>query len=461
MNVDERRLSVPPGTTTRSSTGRSIPLVVYILAVGTFTMLTTEFIVAGILTQLAADLDISVSQAGLLITVFAAGMVIGAPLMALLTLRLPRRLTLLLALAVFAAGHVVVALGSNLQLLLVARFITALATGAFWAIAGVVAAKSAVPGMASRALGIINAGGMLATVLGVPLGAFASQYFGWRGSFWGLAALAVISAVLIARFVPQDKAEHASVSVRNEIAGLASGRLWLTLAACATTTGGVLAAYSYISPLLVDGTGFSESAIPLVLIGFGVGSLVGSLVGGRLGDARPHLLTIIAPTASTLILLAICLLSDQKLPMIALIALLGFFGLGANPILASLAITYGKKAPTLASSLTVAGFNAGTVVASWAGGKALESSLGTTGPMLLGACVAVLTLIPVIILAILARRAASPAKAEKGKKSRRVGIIYRSDAVVARGNKSYFSRYASNLTRFASGNARKSGFASN
>lgn len=107
---------MPPGTTTRSSTGRSIPLVVYILAVGTFTMLTTEFIVAGILTQLAADLDISVSQAGLLITVFAAGMVIGAPLMALLTLRLPRRLTLLLALAVFAAGHVVVALGSNLQL---------------------------------------------------------------------------------------------------------------------------------------------------------------------------------------------------------------------------------------------------------------------------------------------------------------------------------------------------------
>jgi len=404
MNVDERRPSVPSGTKKRSNASRPIPLVVYVLAVGTFTMLTTEFIVAGILTQLAADLEVSVSQAGLLITVFAAGMVIGAPLMALLTLRLPQRLTLILALAVFAAGHVVVAMGTSLQLLLVARFITALATGAFWAIAGVVAATSAGPGMASRALGIINAGGMLATVLGVPLGAFASQYFGWRGSFWGLAALAVISAFLIARHVPHNLAQHSNVSIRRELAGLRSARLWLTLAACATTTGGVLAAYSYISPLLIDGTGFSQSAIPMVLIGFGVGSLIGSLIGGRLGDAHPHMLTIIAPAASTLILLTICMLSDLQLPMIVLIALLGFFGLGANPILASLALAYGKNAPTLASSLTVAGFNAGTVVASWAGGKALESSLGSTGPVLLGASVAVLTLIPVGALSVLAKR---------------------------------------------------------
>lgn len=406
MNVDERRPSVPTGTSRRGTTGRPIPLVVYILAVGTFTMLTTEFIVAGILTQLAADLEVSVSQAGLLITVFAAGMVIGAPLMALLTLRLPQRLTLILALAVFAAGHVVVALGTSLQLLLAARFATALATGAFWAIAGVVAAKSAGPGMASRALGIINAGGMLATVLGVPLGAFASQYFGWRGSFWGLAGLAVISAFLIARHVPGNLAPHSAVSIRKEISALRSARLWLVLAACATTTGGVLAAYSYISPLLIDGTGFSAPAIPLVLIGFGVGSLIGSLVGGRLGDAHPHLLTLIAPAASTVILLAMCLLSDLQLPMIILIALLGFFGLGANPILASLAIAYGKNAPTLASSLTVAGFNAGTVVASWAGGKALESSLGSIGPVLLGASVAILTLIPVIALSVIAKRGA-------------------------------------------------------
>lgn len=405
MKVDDRRVTVRSSAPTKSKANRPIPLVVYILAVGTFTMLTTEFIVAGILTQLAVELEISVARAGLLITVFAAGMVIGAPLMALLTLRLPQKITLILALTVFAAGHVVVALGSNFTLLMVARFVTALATGAFWAIAGVVAAKSAGPGMASRALGIINAGGMLATVLGVPLGAFASQYFGWRGSFWGLAVLAAISALLIARYVPHNTSKHSQVSVVGEIAGLRSLRLWLTLAACATTTGGVLSAYSYISPLLIDGTGFSEAAIPLVLIGFGVGSLVGSLIGGRLGDAHPHLLTFIAPATSTVVLVLIGLLANLQLPMILLITLLGFFGLGANPILASLAIKYGDKSPTLASSLTVAGFNLGTTISSWLGSKSLESLLGTTGPVVVGASIAVLTLIPVVILAIMANRA--------------------------------------------------------
>ncbi|MGP9527518.1 MFS transporter [Glutamicibacter sp. AOP5-A2-18] len=410
MNVDDRRVAVRSDATTRGKANRSIPLVVYVLAVGTFTMLTTEFIVAGILTQLAAELDVSVGRAGLLITVFAAGMVIGAPLMALLTLRLPQRLTLILSLAVFAAGHVVVALGSDFTLLMVARFVTALATGAFWSIAGVVAAKSAGPGMASRALGIINAGGMLATVLGVPLGAFASQYFGWRGSFWGLAVLAVISAALIARFVPHNISKHSQVSIPRELAGLRSLRLWLTLAACATTTGGVLSAYSYISPLLITGTGFSESVIPLVLIGFGVGSLIGSLIGGRLGDAHPHVMTVIAPAASTLILVSVCLFSGLQLPMIVLITLLGFFGLGANPILASLAIKYGDRSPTLASSLTVAGFNVGTTIASWLGGKALETELGTTGPVVVGASIAMLTLIPVISLAVIARRNANNQK---------------------------------------------------
>lgn len=132
MNVDEPRVKATPSTApTRRGGSLTIPLVVYVLAVGTFTMLTTEFIVAGILTQLATELDISVAKAGLLITIFAAGMVIGAPLMALLTLRLPQRMTLILALAVFAVGHVVVALGSNFTLLMIARFVTALATGAF------------------------------------------------------------------------------------------------------------------------------------------------------------------------------------------------------------------------------------------------------------------------------------------------------------------------------------------
>src|SRR4051794_3930295 len=387
-----------------------LPLVVYVLALGTFLMGTTEFVVAGLLPEIAGELQVSVARAGLSITVFAVGMIVGAPLMTMLTLRLPRRLTLMLALGVFAVGHVIVALGSSFALLLAARFLTALATGAFWAVANVVAARSAGPAARSRALGIVGSGAMLANVVGVPLGALAGQLIGWRGPFWALAALAAASIALISRHVPHDGPDREVVSIRSEFSALRSGRLWLVLAACATTTGGVLSAYSYISPLLTDRTGLAAGVVPLVLVGFGAGALAGTLVGGRLGDVRPHATTIVAPAVTTVLLLAICLLSGFPAPTVALVALLGLFGLGANPVLISLAVRFAGRAPTLASALTVSAFNFGTAAGSWAAGLALASTLGATGPVMVGAFVAALTLVPTIIIAVIQRRpAAHPA----------------------------------------------------
>ena len=215
-----------------------LPFVVYVLTLGTFLMGTTEFVVAGLLPQIAGNLHVTTARAGLLITVFALGMIVGAPLMAMLTLRLPSRVTLMAALGVFAAGHVVVALGSSFALLLAARFLTALATGAFWAVASVVAARVTGPAATSRALGVVGAGAMLANVIGVPLGAFAGQAMGWRAPFWVLAVLAVSMIALMARHVPHDGHDR-QVRIRSEFSALRSGRLWLALAACATTTGGV------------------------------------------------------------------------------------------------------------------------------------------------------------------------------------------------------------------------------
>ncbi|CAM5322569.1 MFS transporter [Streptomyces purpurascens] len=272
---------------------------------------TTEFAVAGLVPEIAGDLQVSVARTGLLITVFAVGMIVGAPLMAMLTLRLPKRLTLMLALGVFAAGHVMVALSSNFTLILAVRFLTAIATGAFWAVANVAAAHAAGPAASSRALGVVGAGAMLAHVVGVPLGAFAGQLMGWRGPFWALAVLSAAAIVLIARTVPHDDLAQHTGSIRSELTALRSGRLWLVLAACATTTGGVLAAYSSIAPLLTDRTGLAAGLVPLVLVGFGLGALAGSIIGGRLGDRRPHAVTIIAAAGATLLLLAIVLLAGS------------------------------------------------------------------------------------------------------------------------------------------------------
>ncbi|ULR50878.1 MFS transporter [Streptomyces deccanensis] len=381
-----------------------LPLVVHVLALGTFLMGTTEFVVAGLLPEIAGDLRVGVARTGLMITVFAVGMIVGAPLMAMLTLRLPKRLTLMLALGIFAAGHVVVALGTNFTLVLAARFLTAIATGAFWAVANVAAARAAGPAASARALGLVGAGAMLANVVGVPLGALAGQLMGWRGPFWALAVLSAASIVLIARTVPHDGGDRRAVSIRSELTALRNGRLWLVLAACATTTGGVLAAYSYISPLLTDRSAIAPGTVPLVLAGFGLGALAGSLAGGRLGDRRPHTVTIAAATGATLLLLAISLLAGYAVPTIVLVALLGFFGLGANPVLMALAVRFARQAPVLASALTVSAFNLGTAVGSWTAGLTLDSSLGATGPAAVGTAVAALTLIPTTALALLRHR---------------------------------------------------------
>ena len=387
------------GPAAGSTAPARLPFVVYVLATGTFLMLTTEFVVAGLLPEIARDLDVSVAQAGLLITVFAVGMIVGAPAMALLTRRLPARVTLLLALLVFAVGHVVVALGSSFPLLLVARFVTAWAAGAFWSVSSVVATRVAGPGAASRALGLVGAGGMLANVVGVPLGALAGQLTGWRGPFWTLAGLAVAAVALVARSVPDDDPDRETVPVRTELAALRSGRLWLALAACATTTGGVLSAYSFVSPLLTDRAGLAVGLVPLVLVGFGVGSLVGTIVGGRLGDARPHATTIAVAVGTLVVLAALALLSAHAVPTVALVVLLGLLGLSANPVLIALAVRAAGAAAALGAALTVSAFNAGTAVGTAVAGRALDSGLGANGPVVVGTVVAALTVVPVVLLA--------------------------------------------------------------
>lgn len=381
-----------------------VPAVTYVLAAGTFLMGTSEFVVAGLLPEMAQDLGVTVARAGLAITVFAVGMIVGSPSMVLLTLRLPRRVTLTLALLIFAIGHVVGALSGGFAILLLARFVTAVATGAFWAVASLVAAEAAGPGARSRSMGVVQSGGMLATVIGVPLGSFAGQLIGWRGPFWGLAVLAGLAAVLILRLVPQDAPRSQPPTVRAELVALRSGRLWAVLACCALVTGGVLSVFSYISPLLTDRTGLPGSAVPAVLVVFGAAALIGTLLAGRLGDAWPSGTVLVAAAVTLLAILGLAATSTAPVPTVALFALLGLAGLSANPILGLMAIRFGGSAPTLASALTPSAFNLGTAVGTGITSVALAGSLGTLAPLLVGAVSAALLLAVFSGLAVVLRR---------------------------------------------------------
>lgn len=400
--------NVPADSTRSVSAATRLPLLIYVLAAGVFLMGTTEFIVAGIIPEIAAEISVGVADAGLIITVFAIGMIIGTPLMAIATLKLQRRLTLALALIVFAIGHVVVALSSNFALILGMRFVTALATGAFWAVAAVVAAKAVGPRLSSRALGIVLGGGMLANVIGVPLGAFAGQAIGWRGPFWALALLALLAVVPILKQVPIESGDAPVPSVKAEIAGLRDVRIWLVLAGAAIVCGSSLAAYSFISPLLTENTGMAASAVPLVLLAYGVGALIGSNLGGRLGTHRPYAVLFTAAAATFLVLVGLALFSHSPAATVVLVFLLGLFGMSTNPILIGKAVGYADEAPTLASALATSAFNVGTAVGSFIAGFALDSALGATGPVVVGAAIAALYFLPLSVLVLKDRRAEKP-----------------------------------------------------
>src|SRR5215218_3297119 len=375
-----------------------LPPVVGLLALGTFLMCTTEFMIAGLLPQMAGDFGVRPSQVGLLITAFAAGMIVGAPVMAVATLRLPQRATLVLALAIFAAGHVIAALSGSLALLFVARVLTAVVTGAFWAVASVVATRAAGPEASSRALGMMGSGVALATVLGVPLGSLAGDHLGWRGTFWALAALAIAAAAIIGRFAPGQGA-GAAVSVSSELRALRSARLWLVLGATVLVMGGCMGTFSFISPLLTERSGIPAALVPLVFVCFGVGSMIGTNGVGRFADRRPVATLIACALAAGLVLVLLIPLSANPVTAVIVITLLGVVTMAIPPVASGLSVRLAGSAPTLAAAFTVSAFNGGIAAGSAIGGHTLDTALGATGPATVGVVMVVLGLIPLAALA--------------------------------------------------------------
>jgi DHA1 family inner membrane transport protein len=382
---------------TRSPKSR-LPFVVSLLALGAFLMCTTEFMIAGLLPQMAGDFGVRPSQVGLLITAFAIGMIVGAPVMAIATLRLPKRATLVLALAIFAAGHVIAALGNSFEILLAARVLTAVVTGAFWSVASVVATTAAGPAASSRALGVMGSGVALATVLGVPLGSLAGEHLGWRGAFWGVAMLAAAAAVVIGRFVPADQRDVAS-SVGSELRVLRNTRLWLVLGATVLVMGGCMGTFSFISPLLTERAGIPLALVPIVFVCFGVGSLIGTNVAGRFADRKPVATFMASASGAAVVLLMLIPLAANAVIAVILITLLGVATMAIPPVATGLSVRLAGSAPTLAVAFTVSAFNAGIAAGSSIGGHTLDTSLGATGPATVGVAMVALGLIPLIALA--------------------------------------------------------------
>ncbi|MBB5802970.1 DHA1 family chloramphenicol resistance protein-like MFS transporter [Saccharothrix ecbatanensis] len=344
------------------------------MGIGTFLLGTSEFMIIGLLPELATHLSVDIAGASLLVSVFALGMVVGAPVMSIVTLTLDQRRSLLIACMVFAVAHGLVLIVDGFVPLLLLRLLGALACATYWSIGAVIAVREAPVGRSAEALSLMIGGITLAAVLGVPLGTWIGQTYGWKASFGLLAVLTVLAAVLLSLVLPRRERERdvdLKALVKREIKAFRRGTLWLALATTILSQAGIFAGFTYFIPMLTDAGAVVAGEAPVVLLAFGVGSIVGVYIGGRLADRFPAgvLLGGLALLAAGLG--AVLVAAEVPGAVFPAAFAFGTFAFCLGGVLNARVFTLAGGAPTLAASANVSAFNVGNTIGPWVGGLVL------------------------------------------------------------------------------------------
>ncbi|MDO0917343.1 MFS transporter [Streptomyces sp. DT2A-34] len=334
-----------------------MPLIIYVLGFGTFAQGTSEFMLSGLLSSLAGDLGVSLSEAGLLVSAFAGGMVVGAPLLTLATLRLPRRAALVGFQVVFVAGHAAAALVPHFGFLLVMRVVTGMAYAGFWALASVTAVSLVPADRRGKAMSVVVSGLSLSMILGVPAGTLLAQHAGWRAAFWAVAVMSALSATAVLLALPGGRGTGApQLRSRTELGSLAVPRLWVAYATTALTVSATIAVFSYLGALLEDVTGISEGLVPAVLGLYGVGALAGLTVGGRIADRVPFGVLLTGMGTVAAVAATIALTADLPAVVIPLAVLLAAGGFMTNPAVNARVFGILGETRTLGGAVNIAAF---------------------------------------------------------------------------------------------------------
>ena len=353
-----------------------LPLGLYALTAGAFGIGTTEFVIMGLLMQVAADLHVSIAAAGLLISGYALGVFVGAPLLTAATQRMPRKAVLVALMIVFTLGNLACALAPNYELLMTARVITSLAHGTFFGVGAVVATGLVSEDRKASAISIMFTGLTVATLLGVPAGAWLGLEYGWRATFWAVTAIGVFATVIIATLVPADRSALAPLAFRDELRVVGRPQVLLGLLMTVLGFGGMFTVYAYIQPLLTQVTGFADAAVSPILLVFGVGMIIGNLLGGRFADRR--LATALLGTLALLVLVmgAMGFALHSRWAMVLFTGLLGAAAFATVSPLQLWVLQKARDAQSLASSLNIGAFNLGNALGAWLGGVVISHGLG-------------------------------------------------------------------------------------
>ncbi|GAA5022078.1 MFS transporter [Kitasatospora paranensis] len=364
-----------------------MPLALVALAVTAFAIGTTEFAAMGLLPEIAGGLHVSIPRAGWLISMYALGVVIGAPLLTAACARLPRKAVLVGLTGLFTIGNLLCAIAPNFTFLAVARLITGLPHGAFFGAGAVAAAELAAPHLRARAVSVMFSGLTVANILGVPAATLLGQQLGWRAAMLVVVAIGGLGVLAIARFVPHLPS-HPQAGLRHELSAFRSGQLWLALATVVVGCAGLFACYSYITPTLTEVAGFAESSVTVVLALFGVGMTIGNLVGGYAADRalRPSICAAFLLMALALGLFAVT--AHARWSAALTVVLIGVFGFAVVPTVQTLVLQKARNAPTLASATVQGAFNLANAQGAFLGGLALSAGFGWTSPTLVGAVLA-------------------------------------------------------------------------
>lgn len=382
-----------------------MPLPILALAIASFCIGTTEFVIMGLLPEVAADLGVSIPNAGLLVTGYALGVVIGAPIIAIATASLPRKPVLIGLAMLFVIGNLFCAVAPNYWMLMIARVVTAFGHGAFFGIGSVVAANLVPRHKRASAIALMFAGLTLANILGVPAGTALGEAFGWRATFFAVVAIGIAAVIAIAVLVPANKDEQKGGGILSEIKVLGKLQVWLAMLISALASAGLFAVFTYIKPILTDVSGIPTSTVTFVLLLFGAGMTVGNIVGGKLADWKlmPTVIGTLVALMFTHALLAE--VSGNTIAAVAVIFLWGVLTFVIVPPLQMRVVETADEAPNLAATLNQGAFNVGNASGAWIGGAALSWGVSYQYLPYVGSALAVVGLLVALWSLLLDRKA--------------------------------------------------------
>ncbi|MEC7691755.1 MAG: MFS transporter [Pseudomonadota bacterium] len=366
------------------------------LAIGAFGIGVTEFSPMGMLPVIADDLGVSIPTAGILISAYAFGVLVGAPVMTLLFANMPRRRLLVLSMGIFTLGNLMSALADSYSALMISRIITSFNHGVFFGVGAVVATQLVPPNQRAGAVAAMFSGLTIATVGGVPLASFVGTTLGWRNAFLGIAAIGLVAMIAL-RFSLPPLVNQEKANVRNELAVLSKGSVLAALLLTVVGASSMFTVFTYIVPILQQETHASTTFVTAMLVLYGVGLAVGNVLGGRYADRTLYGTLIVSLIAVILLLVIFTVTMSSSVIVVPLIFLWGIASFAVVPPLQSLVVQEASEAPNLASAMNIGAFNLGNAVGAALGGGVISAGLGLPAVALAGAGTALLGLLMVLV----------------------------------------------------------------